>query len=306
MEMFSLETLQAVYALAAGAEALSRRVLEALEVIEGALSAYGEEQVAITFNGGKDCTVLVHLYAAVLVRRRAVSASKALNGSHSSNGNSPDIAPSNSSSALSSHIPPIRSIYVTCKSPFKEVEDFVHESIIRYNLRMTRIGGGMKEALRIYLEGSLEEKPAGQGVEAILVGTRRGDPHGATLAFKQATDPGWPKLIRVHPIINWTYQDVWEFLRLLRVPYCSLYDEGYTSLGSTFNTFRNPALQDGSSLTGWKPAYELTDESLERAGRGTTDPASLKLGRSPNQPIMPSTTPVEDQRTPVVQPPLVT
>jgi len=79
-------------------------------------------------------------------------------------------------------------------------------------------------------------------VEAILIGTRRNDPHGAKLGFRVKTDPDWPPFVRVHPIINWGYADVWTFLRRFEIPYCSLYDEGYTSLGSTYNTFRNPAL----------------------------------------------------------------
>lgn len=35
----------------------------------------------------------------------------------------------------------------------------------------------------------------------------------------------------VNPIIDWTTEEVWEFIKEYKVPYCSLYDEGFKRLG---------------------------------------------------------------------------
>ena len=83
-------------------------------------------------------------------------------------------------------------------------------------------GSGMKLALTTYASRFPH-------IRAILVGTRRTDPHGARLGFRNPTDPGWPQFERVHPIIRWSYADVWTFLLRLEVPYCCLYDQGCVS-----------------------------------------------------------------------------
>jgi hypothetical protein len=62
----------------------------------------------------------------------------------------------------------------------------------------------------------------------------------------------------------------------------------YTSIGSTYNTFQNPALatqppcngrgEETASLNGiepkkgYRPAHELVDGTLERLGRGSLPP----------------------------------
>ncbi len=35
----------------------------------------------------------------------------------------------------------------------------------------------------------------------------------------------------LHPIIDWTSEDVWNYIHLNNIPYCKLYDEGFKRLG---------------------------------------------------------------------------
>lgn len=79
-------------------------------------------------------------------------------------------------------------------------------------------------------------------------------------------DKDWPPLMRINPILDWSYCDIWDFLRVLAVPYCSLYERGYTSIGNPKNTLPNPALKIPGQEK-YHPAYKLQEERLERQGR---------------------------------------
>ncbi|KAF8273753.1 hypothetical protein EI94DRAFT_1769208 [Lactarius quietus] len=249
------------YALAESNEPIGPLVKEALDVIDAALDEYGQNKVSLSFNGGKDCTVLLHLYAAALAKRNAD--------------------------------PSIPALYIPVPSPFPALETFISHALSVYNLSVftcatspaatpagpPTAGDDVKANSADGMRGALESFCARfPSVEAIIVGTRRTDPHGATLDFRVKTDPGWPSFIRVHPIINWGYSDVWTFLRRLKVPYCTLYDEGYTSLGSTYNTFRNPALLiDDELLDGMQassPSPHLRIPKTVVAAKMTTLPIS--------------------------------
>jgi len=96
----------------------------------------------------------------------------------------------------------LESVYIVSPHPFPEVEDFVQLSIDTYHLDLARYARSMRQAFEDYLHDKSH-------VKAIFVGTRRTDPHGATLKYFDPTDRGWPAFMRIHPVIDWHYAEVW-------------------------------------------------------------------------------------------------
>lgn len=128
--------------------------------------------LSLSYNGGKDCLVLLILYL----------------------------------SLLSTHplLPPLLpAIYIPPPYPFSDVDDFVAASSRTYRLALARyVHPTMREAFAGYLQDY-------QSVKAVFVGTRRTDPHGGKLRAFEPTDGGWPAFMRVHPVIEWHYAEVW-------------------------------------------------------------------------------------------------
>ncbi|KAF5189975.1 Fad synthase [Thalictrum thalictroides] len=236
----------------------------AIYVIQRALSLYKFEEVAFSFNGGKDSTVLLHLLRAGYFLH--------IGKSEYTNGN-----PANCNMKCT-----IRTIYFETPSAFPEINSFTHETAATYGLQMETIRLDFKSGL----EALLKEKPT----KAIFLGTRIGDPNAVGQEQFSPSSPGWPPFMRVNPILDWSYRDIWAFLLACKIQYCSLYDKGdiwafllackiqycslydkgYTSIGSIYDTVPNSLLctSDSSSNKGhFKPAYLLADGRLERAGR---------------------------------------
>ena len=67
----------------------------------------------------------------------------------------------------------------------------------------------------------------------------RGDPNAEGQEFFCPSSIGWPPFMRVNPVLDWTYTDVWTFLRAATCTYCKLYDRGFTSIGGINNTEPN-------------------------------------------------------------------
>lgn len=198
-------------------------------VIQEVLREYNLDELCLSFNGGKDCTVLLYLFYAAVTQRF-------------------------------SHDVKINTLYIRYDSPFPEAEQFIKETTLKYNLNLIQMEGNIKSALQTL-------KTTHPKIKAVLLGTRRHDPFTERLCTFTCTDPGWPEYMRVNPILDWHHCDVWSVIRHFDIPYCNLYDKGYTSLGSTHNTKPNPALRIDGEEVKYKPAYLLEDDQLERAGR---------------------------------------
>ena len=216
---------------------LKARIESALRVLEDAFRVFGGDAVYASFNGGKDACVILHLL-------RAARHARALKAGAS---------------------PTPRLVFFDASDDFDEVRRFVADTCDA----VASAGDVVVEpmALDVGFVAGLEDLVARSKPRplAFVLGTRRGDPNcGDQKAFEPSSD--WmPPFMRVNPILDWTYGDVWAFLRAFDLPYCALYDGGYTSLGSVPTTSRNPALLgDGGA---YKPAHLLEDWSLERAGR---------------------------------------
>lgn len=75
----------------------------------------------------------------------------------------------------------------------------------------------------------------------------------------------------LHPIIDWSTDDVWQFIRERNIPYCSLYDEGCTRIGCILC-----CMQTKKKKLADIERYPLYAERYKRASQKAWD---LRIGR---------------------------
>lgn len=186
---------------------------------------YSMEELSLSYNGGKDCLVLLVLILACLPRhfeptpnatptppsQPPTSLAPAANGLHAHAHahsqpppNTPlSTTPRATTPTTNNPFPAtLQSVYIVSNHPFAEVDAFVEASTAKYHLDLCRYGLPMRAALEAYLA-------ARPRLKAVFVGTRRTDPHGANLKHFDPTDAGWPAFVRVHPVIDWHYAEIW-------------------------------------------------------------------------------------------------
>jgi phosphoadenosine phosphosulfate reductase len=229
------------------------------------LERFGEDKIAVAWTGGKDSIVLLHLIREAF-RGRV----------------------------------PIPVVFVDTGKHFPEVYQFRNEIAEKWGLKLinakntrvtsvTRKGivklqdltegirgelaqiGWKKDEFRIALDrepcchllktGATKQAIIENGLEALMVGIRWDEQESRSEEkyFSPRTDPPH---IRVHPILHFRWEEVWEYMRLHDVPHNPLYDKGFTSLGCYTCTSPNP------------------EAKVERAGRAQDKEQTMRRLRS--------------------------
>lgn len=106
------------------------------------LETYESKEIFLSFNGGKDCTVLLHMFASLFTKRY----------------------PNESMLCL----------YIQPESPFDEIEDFIRECEQTYRIQVETIRGTVKAAL-------FEICQRYPHLKAVVMGCRRTDPYCSDL-----------------------------------------------------------------------------------------------------------------------------
>eukprot|EP00916_Digyalum_oweni_P018709 GHVL01031287.1.p1 GENE.GHVL01031287.1~~GHVL01031287.1.p1 ORF type:complete len:343 (+),score=64.56 GHVL01031287.1:535-1563(+) len=231
--------------------------IKSLKIIDDTLRVFGPLGVYCSFNGGKDAVVILALYRAALANFLKK--------------NRDDFKKKKKIYLMGRRWSPMELVrpqvifFYNENDEFPEVVETVQKSAARFDLDMKTFGPDFCEGL-----DKLADVNKGMPI-AFLLGTREGDPNSSQGHFEPTSD--WmPPSMRVNPIIEWDYGMIWKMLKDFKLLYPSLYDVGYTSLGTRSMTRRNPALfgVSGSDLITkqeYGPAWALKQWHLERLGR---------------------------------------
>ncbi|AIN99663.1 phosphoadenosine phosphosulfate reductase-like protein [Leishmania panamensis] len=198
-------------------------------LIQDIFTLYSPSEIGVAFNGGKDSVVMLELL------RRAVT------------------------------LPVLAQCCIFVleyNDEFDELRDFRAWYMQEVARGMPLVHQGVTEDIRLSLWKLTEQHP----LKVVFMGTRKTDPHGRyQKEAVEKTTPGWPDFLRACPLFHWSVSDVWVYTKVMCIPQCSLYESGYSSVGRSADTNRNPRLkrEDGS----YRPAWELTCDNAEREGR---------------------------------------
>ncbi len=205
------------------------------KIFEQALGLSPAGSIFAAWTGGKDSTVLLHQWMVLLQERDPGAQVRALN--------------------------------LNTGYKFPEVLEFRDEMAWEWDIDLVVAGPDSSAARE--LEGTskveccrtLKVKPLQkavkqQGVKVLLTGIRR-DEHPSRENTPEVQEKKDPDYYQVNPIAHWTEMDIWSYIMLKGLPYCSLYDAGYRSLGCM------PCTVKGTHMNERSGRHQDKEESMD-------------------------------------------
>ena len=221
---------------------LDEKIQKAHEVIKEASKRWKKDEIAIAWTGGKDSTVLMHLVKNVFKGKV-----------------------------------PFKVFFNDSTLEFPEIYDFVKKIKKDWKLDLLWINH-MPEDLDAYKKTADKEEKmeimriakinainyalSKYKIKVFMSGIRL-DEHEArskeTYFSVRSTNT------RVHPILDFTINDIWDYTKKFKVPYVNLYDKGYKSLGEM--PFTNPVKdKNAPERAGREATKEKTMNRLRKLG----------------------------------------
>ncbi|KAI4838844.1 FAD synthetase [Plasmodium brasilianum] len=212
-----------------------------------------KENVFLSFNGGKDAVVVLHLFRCAYARYLY------------------DVKGERKKPKL---------IYFKDDiSEFPEVYHFLNECVYMYDFNISVIKGTWRSSITNFVENyqkqyqivmtdQMKVSPNDScpffPIITFINGTRYNDTYSEKLQILNISSREFPPYLYLNPIFYWTYGAIWTFILYFKFDYCILYDHGYSSIGSLNDTIKNEFLKCNDC---YLPAYFLKNWGYERHNR---------------------------------------
>ncbi len=218
---------------------LQQKIANTKKILKQAENKYGFSDIALAWKGGKDTTTLMHIILTMY------------NG-----------------------VIPYRVMFNDTTIEFPEMYKFIEKVAHQWNLDLIierhsdkdlanyKKSRGMalkEEVSRIAKINSLNRALEKYKLKGYMLGIRR-DENPARQNEKYFSPR--PNHVRIHPLLDFTETDVWDYIHLFNVPYSPLYDKGYRSIGEKPFTKKST----GDERSGREQNKEKMMEKLRQMG----------------------------------------
>jgi phosphoadenosine phosphosulfate reductase len=111
------------------------------------------------------------------------------------------------------------------------------------------------------------------GADAWVTGVRREQSAMRAQAQPVEIDHSNGGIARISPLLDWTHEDIWNYIRAHKLPYNPLHDQGYPSIGCAPCTRAVEPGEDSRSGRWWWENSDSKECGLQPRRRGVAVPA---------------------------------